>query len=140
MTPQRGPRLSGARTSRDEADLSRLTSTAVIDFVLSASRSHTTGNAKSVTTRLRSFLRYLNVEGLTGDGLVMAVPSVAGWQLTALPQGLDPEDVVRLLKSCDRRRARGRRDFAILTVLARLGLRGLGSGRATAGRHQLAPR
>ena len=107
----------------DEADLSRLTSTAVIGFVLSASRDHTAGHAKSVTTRLRSFLRYLNVEGLTGDGLVMAVPSVAGWQLTALPQGLDPEDVARLLKSCDRRRARGRRDFAILTVLARLGLR-----------------
>ena len=91
--------------------------------MLSASRDHTAGHAKSVTTRLRSFLRYLYVEGLTGDGLVMAVPSVAGWQLTALPQGISPEEVAGLLKSCDRRRARGRRDFAILTVLARLGLR-----------------
>ncbi len=108
---------------RSEADLKGLTSAAVTDFVLSASRDHTAGHAKSVTTRLRSFLRYLYVEGLTGEGLVMAVPSVAGWQLTALPRGISPEEVACLLKSCDRRRARGRRDFAILTVLARLGLR-----------------
>ncbi len=108
---------------RGEADLKGLTSAVVTDFVLSASRDHTAGHAKSVTTRLRSFLRYLYVEGLTVDGLVMAVPSVAGWQLTALPQGISPEEVAGLLNSCDRRRARGRRDFAILTVLARLGLR-----------------
>ena len=73
-------------------DLNGLTGAAVTDFVLSASRDHTAGHAKSVTTRLRSFLRYLYVEGLTGDGLVMAVPSVAGWQLTALPQGISPEE------------------------------------------------
>ena len=50
--------------SGSEADLKGLTSAAVTDFVLSASRDHTAGHAKSVTTRLRSFLRYLYVEGL----------------------------------------------------------------------------
>jgi integrase/recombinase XerD len=107
----------------DEADLGALTSADVTHFVLWVSRRHTAGHAKSVTTRLRSFLRYLYVEGLTGDGLVMAVPSVAAWQLTVLPQAISAADVARLLKSCDRRRAKGRRDLAVLTVLVRLGLR-----------------
>jgi integrase/recombinase XerD len=107
----------------DDPDLGALTSADVTGFVLWVSRRHPAGHAKSVTTRLRSFLRYLYVAGLTGDGLVMAVPSVAVWQLTMLPRAISAADVARLLKSCDRRRAKGRRDFAVLTVLVRLGLR-----------------
>jgi integrase/recombinase XerD len=53
----------------DEADLGALRSADVSDFVLWVSRRHRGGHAKSVTTRLRSFLRYLHVEGLTGDGV-----------------------------------------------------------------------
>jgi len=63
------------------------------------------------------------VEGLIPNALVAAVPSVARWQLTVLPQAISAADVIRLLKSCDRRRVIGRRDFAILNVLVRLGLR-----------------
>jgi site-specific recombinase XerD len=51
------------------------------------------------------------------------VPSVAGWRLSALPKRLEPEQVDALLDSCDRSTSIGRRDLAILTVLARLGLR-----------------
>jgi integrase/recombinase XerD len=51
------------------------------------------------------------------------VPSIAGWELTGLPRAISAADVGRLLGSCDRGRPAGRRDFAILTVLARLGLR-----------------
>lgn len=111
------------RSIREPAELRCLTSAEVTDFVLSESRRRTVGYAKSINTRLRSFLRYLEVEGLTSNALVAAVPSVASWELTGLPQAISATDVACLLRSCDRRSAIGRRDFAILTVLARLGLR-----------------
>jgi integrase/recombinase XerD len=106
-----------------EVDLAGLTSADVTEFVLSESRRRTVGYAKSIASRLRSLLRFLHVEGLTTSALDMSVPSVAGWRLTVLPQAIDATDVACLLTSCDRRSRIGRRDFAILTVLARLGLR-----------------
>lgn len=111
------------RSITEEVDLAGLTSADVTEFVLSESRRRTVGHAKSITSRLRSLLRFLHVEGLTTSALDTSVPSVAGWRLTVLPQAIDATDVARLLTSCDRRRRIGRRDFAILTVLARLGLR-----------------
>jgi integrase/recombinase XerD len=104
-------------------ELDGLTAAAVTGFVLSVSRRRSAGEAKSVSTRLRSFLRYLELEGLTRPGLLAAVPSVAGWELTGLPRAISAAEVGRLLASCDRRRPAGCRDFAILTILARLGLR-----------------
>jgi integrase/recombinase XerD len=111
------------RSIGHEVDLAGLTAADVTGYVLAQSRRWTAGYAKSTTTRLRSLLRFLHVEGLTPEALAAAVPSVACRRLTTLPAVVDPSAVARLLTSCDRRRAAGRRDFAILTVLARLGLR-----------------
>lgn len=111
------------RSIAGPADLRGLTSADVSGFVLSESRRGSVGHTKSTATRLRSLLRYLEVEGLTSIGLAAAVPAVAGWQLTGLPQAVSSADVARLLESCDRGRPIGRRDLAIVTVLARLGLR-----------------
>jgi site-specific recombinase XerD len=72
---------------------------------------------------LRSLLRYLHVAGVTATPLVWAVPSVADQRDRSLPQGLDCAALARLLASCDQRRAIGRRNHAILLLLARLGLR-----------------
>ena len=108
---------------REPADLGGLAGSQVTDFVLAESRRRSAGYTKSIATRLRCLLRYLHVEGLIPNALVTAVPSVASWQLTVLPQAISAADVIRLLKSCDRRRVIGRRDFAILNVLVRLGLR-----------------
>ncbi len=104
-------------------ELQGLTAAAVTGFVLSVSARQSVGEAKAVSTRLRSFLRYLELAGLTRPGLLAAVPSIAGWELTGLPRAIRAADVGRLLGSCDRTRPAGRRDFAILSVLARLGLR-----------------
>ena len=109
--------------ARTPGELQDLTAAAVTGFVLSVSQRRSVGEAKGVSTRLRSFLRYLEIEGLTRPGLLAAVPSIAGWELTGLPRAISAADVERLLGSCDRQRPAGRRDFAILTVLARLGLR-----------------
>ena len=72
---------------------------------------------------LRALLRFLHLEGVLERSLASAVPSVAGWRLSGLPKRLEPGQVDALLDSCDRSTVIGRRDLAILTVLARLGLR-----------------
>ena len=75
------------------------------------------------TSVLRSFLGFLYLRGQLAAPLAASVPSVATWRLSALPQFLEPEQVQRLLLSCERNRPCGRRDYAALLLLARLGLR-----------------
>ena len=104
-------------------DVESLTPADVTGFLLWESKQYAVGSAKVLATALRSFLRYLYVSGEVKVDLGGAVPAVAGWRLTTLPKALVPEDVDRLLRSCDRRTAMGKRDFAILILLARLGLR-----------------
>ena len=48
---------------------------------------------------------------------------MAGWRLSGLPKGLEPSQLRQLLASCDRRTRTGRRDYAIVLLLSRLGLR-----------------
>jgi integrase/recombinase XerD len=79
--------------------------------------------AKILTGGLRSLLRYLHVAGFTAIPLAQAVPRAAGWRLSSLPRALETEQVTALLESCDRATVIGRRDLAILSLLARLGLR-----------------
>jgi len=79
--------------------------------------------AANLAAGLRSFLRFLHLEGIVGTPLGQAVPAVANRKGTGLPRGLAPGTVAHLLASCDRRTRLGRRDFAILLLLARLGLR-----------------
>ena len=76
-----------------------------------------------LATGLRSFLGFALLEGLITVPLAGAVPSAARWSGAALPRWLTPRQVAALLASCDRRRPTGRRDYAILVLLIRLGLR-----------------
>jgi site-specific recombinase XerC len=104
--------------------LPQLDSGQVTSFVLDYCRGRNTWSAQAMVTSVRALLRFLHVAGKVPVPLAAAVPSVAGWRLASLPRGLDPAVVQRLLDSCDRDAAVGRRDYAILTMLARLGLRG----------------
>lgn len=112
-----------SRLSGDQLDLAGLTSADVTGFVLATCPGHAQGTAKLIVTALRSLLTFLHVEGVFASPLAGAVPSVAGWRLAGLPRALEPEQLRRLLASCDRRRRIGRRDHAILLLLSRLGLR-----------------
>jgi integrase len=76
-----------------------------------------------VVTALRSLLRFLHTAGHIPHPLVWAVPSVPGWKATTLPRAVNPEQVTGVLAGCDRASAQGRRDYAIVLLLARLGLR-----------------
>jgi integrase/recombinase XerD len=81
------------------------------------------GTAKLLVTACRSLLGFLHVEGVIGSSLAPAVPSVADRARLGLPRGLCPDAVARLLACCDRTTPLGRRDYAMLVMLARLGLR-----------------
>jgi site-specific recombinase XerD len=103
--------------------LEELTAAGVTAFVLATCPGKPKGSAKLTVTSLRSLLGFLHVEGLIAEPLGQFVPSVASWRLAGLPKALEPGQVAALLASCDRRAATGRRDFAMLTLLARMGLR-----------------
>jgi integrase/recombinase XerD len=117
--------LAGARLFLDgRADgLAGLTAAQVSGFVAAECRRRSTGSAKILVTALRSVLRFLVLEGLVPAGLPAAVPAVAGWRGAGLPKALPAGQVAALLAACDRDTATGLRDLAVLTLLARLGLR-----------------
>ena len=72
---------------------------------------------------LRSFFRFLLQRGDISSDLAACVPTVANWRLATLPKYLSAPEVNRVLKSCNRRTSVGRRDYAMLLLFARLGLR-----------------
>lgn len=106
-----------------DLNLEQLRTVDVTAFIVACCAQQSRGTAKRTVTALRSLLRFLHVEGLVKRSLVAAVPAIARWRLAGLPKSLEPAQVRSLLASCDRRTRRGRRDFAILTMLVRLGLR-----------------
>ncbi|HWK18719.1 MAG TPA: site-specific integrase [Solirubrobacteraceae bacterium] len=103
-------------------DLTRLSGAAAVNtFVLRESR-RAPRSAGTVVCGLRALLRFLHVQGLIAEPLAAAVPAVAR-RREDLPRGLASGEVRRLLDSCDRSTPAGRRDYAILVLLSRLGLR-----------------
>jgi integrase/recombinase XerD len=117
------PFVTARETSDGLLDLAGLTADDVSGFLLDACSGDRVGKAKTTATALRSLLAFLYREGVVDASLAGAVPSVASWKLAALPRTLEADDVARLLVSCDRRTTLGRRDAAMLLLLARLGLR-----------------
>ena len=104
-------------------DLAGVTAADVTGFVLAVCPGRAVGSAKLIVCALRSLLRWLHLTGAVPVSLAAAAPSVAGWRLSGLPKGLEPGQLRSLLASCDRRTPTGRRDYAIMLLLARLGLR-----------------
>ncbi len=95
----------------------------VSSFIVRYAHSMSPGRAKLMVTALRSFLRFLFQRGQLEANLAEAVPSVADWRLSTVPKYLSVEEIEDLLDACDQSTRTGRRDYAILVLLARLGLR-----------------
>jgi integrase/recombinase XerD len=105
------------------ATLSHLCARDVVTFVQrQAPRLHPK-RAKLLTSALRSFLQYARYRGEVKLDLAAAVPIVANWSMSSIPRAIGADQVHQLLASIDRSTAAGRRDYAILLLLARLGLR-----------------
>ncbi|WP_239312692.1 tyrosine-type recombinase/integrase [Frankia sp. Cj3] len=103
-----------------QLDLEHLDAAAVSAFVVSWGAVWPRSVGRMVTA-LRSLLCFVHVDGVLDRPV--PVPSVASWTLAGLPQALEPRQVTALLASCDRSTATGCRDYAILVLLSRLGLR-----------------
>lgn len=112
-----------SRSRGELLDLAGLSSADVIEFVLASCPGRATGSAKLIVTVTRSLLGWLHLTGMVPVSLTAAVPAVAGWRLSGLPEALAPAQLGALLAACDRRTPTGRRDYAIVLLLARLGLR-----------------
>lgn len=114
-----------ARNARDgEVRLERLLAADVVGFVQQeAARLHHAKRAKLMTTAVRTFLQYARYRGLIATDLRTSVPTVANWSMVSLPNALSSDELQRLLSSCEHETSVGRRNWAILLLLARLGLR-----------------
>ena len=104
-------------------NLSEILPEDVIAFVRHEAARKCAASAKNTTSALKSFFQYLQFSRALARDLVAAVPSVADWSLSNIPKGLSRLQVARALNSCDRNKPIGRRDYAVLLLLARLGLR-----------------
>ena len=96
---------------------------AIRRYVLDVSRQHAVATVKLYAAGLRSFLRFCLLKGVISRDLSTAVPCVGRWQPKPMPPVLTDEAIERVLATVDRSSLRGCREFAILQLLARLGLR-----------------
>lgn len=101
----------------------RLQAPDIIQFVRNHAHRMSPKRAGLMVSALRSFLRHLRHRDDITTNLAACVPTVANWKFSSLPKFLQPHQVQQVLNQCNRRTSKGRRDYAILLLLARLGLR-----------------
>jgi integrase/recombinase XerD len=106
-----------------EGDPGKFNAHTLRQFVLEKSQKCGWAAAKQCTTALRMFLRFLIADGKCATGLDAAIPVLAHWRQSSLPRYLQPEAVERIISSCNLSSLVGRRDHAILLLLARLAFR-----------------
>jgi site-specific recombinase XerD len=104
-------------------DLGKISQESVIGYIERHARDWSPKTGKAMCWSLRAFLRYLHHRGLNPRALAGCVPSIRRWKLATLPTHLPAAQVQKALDSCDRATAIGQRDYAILMLLAKLGLR-----------------
>ena len=110
-------------TQRLAESVAALDALVVRGYVLDHSRGRSVSFVKLLTAALRSFLRFLFLDGEIDLDLSTAVPPVRRWRFATVPSFLTPDEVEQVIAVADRTTARGRRAFAMLLLLARLGLR-----------------
>jgi site-specific recombinase XerD len=104
-------------------DLGKISQEDVTRYVERHAQDWSPRTGKAMCWSLRAFLRYLHHRGLNPRALAGCVPSMRRWKLATLPTYLPAAQVQKALDGCDRATAMGRRDYAILMMLAKLGLR-----------------
>jgi len=112
-----------AKSRKGQLSLSQLRAPDVTSFVRHQAHKLSPGRAQLLVTALRSFLRYLLHQGKIKTDLAICVPTVARWSFSTLPKFLSACSIERVLSRSDRETAIGKRNYAILLLLARLGLR-----------------
>ena len=106
-----------------DGDLGKISQEDVIRYIERHAQDWSPATGKGMCSSLRIFLRYLHHHGLNPRTLADCVPSIRRWKFATLPTFLTATQVQRALDGCDRATPMGRRDYAILMMLAKLGLR-----------------
>ena len=109
---------AGSDGSTDDVDAA-----SVVAFMTAECEGKSGGWARCVATALRSLLRFLLLEGFIGVPLANSVPAPATWRAASLPTALTPTELAAVLAACNQRSPSGRRDYAVIVLGARLGLR-----------------
>ncbi len=104
-------------------DLNLIVGADIIQFVQAEANRLSTARGKVVVNAMRAFLRYGMHRYQLSPRILSAVPKVASWSQPGIVKAISPEDIEKLLLSCDSQTLLGVRDFAVLLLLARLGLR-----------------
>jgi len=115
--------LAGAAFKADSRSPGCWDAQIVRNFLLGVARARSNKSVHGMATALRSFFRFLYQHDETAANLALAVPMVRKWRQAGIPPHLTSEQIEKTLATADRSTSRGRRDYAILTLLARLGLR-----------------
>ena len=113
------------RIEAGREDVDSLTPREITECVVAECSGRKPASARDWLGQFRSLLRFLEIDGRTQTGLLPGIPRPPGWKGESLPKALPPEQVDLLLSSCDQSAPVGLRDFAILKLLIRLGLRAL---------------
>ncbi len=116
-------RLLVDRFGGEELRLRELEPSDISDFILRHAHSMSPGRAKLMVTAFRSFFRFLLNRGEIEVDLGACVPTVARWRLSTVPKYLTTKELQRVLSACSQGTSTGRRDYAVLLLLARLGFR-----------------
>jgi len=105
------------------AGISQIARNGIREYLADRFDGYSSGTANIMCSRLRSLLRFLHTVGLTEEDLAPAIPGVRNIRLGTLPTFMTPDQLEQVLMACDRTTIAGRRDYSILLLLARLGLR-----------------
>lgn len=106
-----------------EARLKHIGAQDIIEHIRRVTSAYRPSSAGRVVTCVRSFLRFAHCIGSISTDLSSCIPAPANWSLSSIPRALDGDHVRLILGHCDRATAQGCRDYAILMLLSRLGLR-----------------
>lgn len=105
------------------SELFQLSAKTIHDYIITTATPLYRASKKHLTSSIRSFLRFAHIKGYLKRDLIEAVPVIATWKLDSIPQSIPWEDVQKLLTLPDRSTHIGRRDFAVLLLLIRYGVR-----------------
>lgn len=96
----------------------------VRNFIPYIARSYQSTSMRTVLSALRSFLKFLYKERITKEKLVLAVPSSGSRKTTVVPT-ITKDEEFRLLQSIDRSTSIGKRNYAMILLAMRTGLRSM---------------
>ncbi len=103
--------------------LSTLKADDITQFIIRCNKRFSPKNTQTIASIMRAFLRFLFVNGDLRKDFSKCIPSIPCWRGQHLPEFLEQKDVVSLLKSCNRKTKKGIRNYALLLLFVRLGLR-----------------